>query len=161
MQNHLEISSKTQFWNRLFLRNTFFSKIVVFDLQTMFFDEKQFSSDFWPKYAWERLWNHLKKQVIDPKCANSVLQSLDDINTKSFASPLTSIFAALAPLQCWRAFSSFILSAAPIALPINIGGEGRGFVGHGPVKNLVLILSRVVGQVRHKHLKWSFLLCSR
>ena len=35
------------------------------------------------------------------------------------------------------------------------------FVGHGPVKNLVLILSRVVVQVRHKNLKWSFMLCSR
>ena len=38
--NHLEISSKTQFWITYFLHNIFFSKIVVLDLQTAFFDGK-------------------------------------------------------------------------------------------------------------------------
>ena len=37
MQNHLEISSKTQFWITIFLHNPFSSKIVVFDVQTTFF----------------------------------------------------------------------------------------------------------------------------
>ena len=34
--------------------------------------QKKCSSSFWPKYAWERLCNHLNKQVLDPFRANSV-----------------------------------------------------------------------------------------
>ena len=49
MQNHLEILSTSQFLITYFLTNSFFLKIVVFDLQTTFFVEKPCSSGFWPK----------------------------------------------------------------------------------------------------------------
>ena len=38
MQNHLEISSKNQFLITYFLSDSFFSKIIFFNLQTKFFD---------------------------------------------------------------------------------------------------------------------------
>ena len=38
MQNHLEISSKVSFWSPICLHNSLFSKIVLFYLQTTFFD---------------------------------------------------------------------------------------------------------------------------
>ena len=38
MQNHLDISSNSQFWITYFFRHPFLSKIIVIDLQTTFFD---------------------------------------------------------------------------------------------------------------------------
>ena len=99
MQNHLEISSKIQFWTRN-KRNwtnsmkyrptwarpcslksgkvqeknacffyTCLSEIVVFDSRQRFFMVLTCSWAFWLNYDTERLWNHIKKQVLEPQRA--------------------------------------------------------------------------------------------
>ena len=52
----------------LLLSFVFFIQIDVFIVLT-------YSLDVWPKYASERLWNYLKKQVLEPKRAVLVPQS--------------------------------------------------------------------------------------
>ena len=72
MQNHLEIWSKSQFWITFFYVTHFSQKSSFLNSRQRYLMVLTCSSDFWPKYEWEHLWNHVKMQVLDPKGANSV-----------------------------------------------------------------------------------------
>ena len=56
-----------KFNNKYFLSNTFFQKVVVFDLQTHLFNGFNLLLSFLAENGTERLWNYLKNSVSDPK----------------------------------------------------------------------------------------------
>ena len=67
-----KLPQKLNFRSPIFLHNAFFSKIVVFDLQTQFFDEKPVFFRFLAEIRLRTLIKSPQKQVFEPKRANSV-----------------------------------------------------------------------------------------
>ena len=79
MQNHLEAYSKSQFWIRNVgiggkHKKTYLCKYIFYDNFNFWSPDNIFlivltcSWVFWPKNYTERIWNHLKKQVLKPNC---------------------------------------------------------------------------------------------
>ena len=65
LKNCIQTSSFMMCFHMLFCFVTM-SNFSFLYLQTTFFMVLMCSSDFKPKYVWERLWNHFKEQVLDP-----------------------------------------------------------------------------------------------
>ena len=85
MQNHLEISSKTQFWNLCFLCNTFFSK----------------NHSFWPPYNgyYNVFW--WKNNFLQISGRNT-LENADKITSKTkFSTPIVQFSSPLHPASSY------------------------------------------------------------